>query len=305
MTFASPVVDPKPSVTTVTTVTMVTVTIRELAVELCPPPERKVLKYRWRRDAPKGRPKDTLSRVARLYRHKAAVAETIPKLWEMVEYGYLQLLEPPDDPNDAGNVGQAVVVRPPTAVMDWLKVVFMPVSQRPTIGMDELKVILGVRDVSEIEIEAKRAGVVVTSDRALGRLVSMDGLLRLVEMMNSGGWKKYRKPFDRLRILGWLCGMEIGERVEKPYGLDMEREIGRIAKLKSPARAASAVELLVRYVDAAKLAEAVHGMDGIGGVVERDLGVLARLAFGVGHGDRVLKQILDNGGGEGDTGAVP
>lgn len=282
------------------------ITIRDLAAELAPVqiPQTQALATPWRRGIPRGRPKGG-QWITGLYKHKTTVADIVPKLWDMVEYGYVQMIDPSPDPND---VGRAVVIRPPDTVMEWMRVMFMPPHQRPLITFEELGIMLG-SSPTELVIEAQRAGVEVTEVGVLGRLVSMEGLITLAEIRYRGKFGERGgqrgQAFSRIEILAWLCGLEKQVRpLPAPYGIEMEKEIARIARLKSPARTIAAVDLLARYADVATIAEGIHGMSGVGEVVERQMGTLARYAFGWDKGPEILEKLrLDNEGVEGDTGA--
>lgn len=179
----------------------------------------------------------------------------VKRLLPALEAGYLKLVsaEPP------------LVYEPPPAAIEWLKLMFQPITLRPFLSTEMVAEIEGMSayDVRRLLLDYN---IPIYSDPVFGELMSIASFSRFHEQMHH-----HREParFDRQALLRSMLAAADPERkqnlpVKAPrFSQRLEEEITRVSNLPEPHRTDAALRLWESYADARKVSECVAAAWGL------------------------------------------
>ncbi len=183
----------------------------------------------------------------------STVGVPVKRLLPALEHGYLKIV----------SVDPPLIYEPPPGAIEWLKLMFQPLSLRPFIGSEM------VAELEGIEVPAVRQlcldyNIPIYSDPVFGELMSISSFYRFHEQMHH---QRQPSRFDRQAILAALMHTVNGDEWRMnmkphPFSRRLELEVRRISRLEEPARTDAALRLWTAYEDGKKVAECVAAARG-------------------------------------------
>jgi hypothetical protein len=174
------------------------------------------------------------------------------RLLPAIEHGYLKVvsLNPP------------TVYEPPPAAMDWLRLMFQPLTLRPFVSSEMVGELEGL-SAQSVRRLCLDYGIPIYSDPVFGELMSISAFYRFHQQMHS-----HRAPsrFDRQAMLWTLLHQQTDwrETIKPPrFSKRLELEIRRIANLDEPARTDAALRLWNAWSETRKVWASIAAVKGM------------------------------------------
>jgi hypothetical protein len=174
------------------------------------------------------------------------------RLLPAIEHGYLKLV----------TINPPTLYEPPPAAIDWLRVMFQPLTLRPFLSSEMVGELEGLSPQSVRRL-CLDYGIPIYSDPVFGELMSISAFYRFHQQMHS-----HRAPsrFDRQAMLWTLLHEQNGwlDNIKPPrFSRRIELEIRRIAGLDEPARTDAALRLWDSWTETRKVWASIAAAKGI------------------------------------------
>lgn len=177
----------------------------------------------------------------------------VKRILPALEHGYLKLVtaDPP------------AVYEPPPAAMDWLRVMYQPLTLRPFLSSAMVGELEGITAFAVRRL-CLDYNIPIYSDPVFGELMSISAYYRFHQQMHS---QRDPSRFDRQGML-WAMMHTVApdewRRDVKPprFSRRIELEVRRIAALQEPARTDAALRLWTAWSDTQKVWSSIAAAQG-------------------------------------------
>lgn len=179
------------------------------------------------------------------FKEMARLLKTSPvRISQLIESGYLR------------RIGEKEIELPPHSVLQWLKLMLLPLPSRPLFTLSEIERMSGLGKVTLKKVILAWK-IPLYYDPMFGELMSPSSLITLINALHS---LKEPVRFDRIVLLNWMQGMGRTRYItpKLPYSKMVEKEIKRIAQLAEPERTISSQAFYQAYRDARILSDAIN-----------------------------------------------
>lgn len=175
------------------------------------------------------------------------------RLLPLLEHGYLKLVTP-DPP---------VVLEPPPAAMDWLRVMFQPLNLRPFLASEMVAELEGV-PVHHVRQLCLEYNIPIYSDPVFGEVMSVSAFYRFhKEMHNHRESSRLDRQAMLVMLMHTVSPDEWRTDINPPrFSRKIEMEIRRIAALAEPARTDAALRLWTAWSETYSVARAIAAAQG-------------------------------------------
>ena len=178
------------------------------------------------------------------------------RLQSLIDHRYLRVMMQRD------TLAETVVARPPKAAMDWLRSMFVPLTLRPLIPVQDIIAALEITQ-EEFRYMCIVDNIPLQEDPVFGELISVTAFYILQQ-----SWLRMRNPMrsDRAALmltLGILKGATPTGRMKPlPFDARLDKEISRIAHMEEPDRSLRATDFWVAYNEASTLTDCLDAYFG-------------------------------------------